>query len=134
MTEQTYWLYFEQGQHWTRHFCKKDFSHLSVLFEREGRWMILNPNQHQLEVFVYAELAKPVNVQGKAKILKVTTCIYKSKHINMRLLCGRWCVPIVKYITGIGGWSLTPYGLYKELCAMAKYNVYSHGVQKVEIQ
>lgn len=133
MTEQTYWLYFEEGKHWTRHFCKKGFSHVSVLFLKKGRWMILNPNQHQLEIIVYGENKEPKIVPKEVRILKVTTFEDKKKHVNMRLFYGLSCVPIIKYITGIRGWSLTPYGLYKELCAMAKYQSYSHGVQKVEM-
>lgn len=134
MTEpQIYWLYFEQGQHWTRHFCKKGFSHLSILFMREGRWVILNPNKYQLEVYIFKEGIEPSPLPEDVRILKVITVADKTKSVNMRPLCGLWCTTIIKYATGIGGWSVTPYGLYKELCAMAKYGNYSHGVQSVEI-
>ena len=133
MTEQTYWLYFEQGKHWTRHFCKKGFSHLSILFLCAGRWVILNPNHHQLEVYIFKEGKEPPTLTKDVRILKVTTLVDKNKSVNMRPLCGLWCTVIIKYATGIGGWSITPYGLYKELTSMAKYQQYSHGVQSVEI-
>ena len=95
--------------------------------------MILNPNKYQLEVYVFKEGQEPPTLTKDVHILKVTTVVDKNKSVNMRPLCGLWCTAIIKYATGIGGWSLTPYGLYKELCSMAKYGQYSDGVQKVEI-
>ena len=133
MTEQTYWLYFEKGNHWTRRFCRKGFSHVSVLFSHNGKWVMLNPNLHKLETHIFNIKRLPTITDKDVRVLKVTIIVDKDKHVNMRLFYGLSCVPIIKYITGIRGWSVTPYGLYKELCSMAKYGQYSHGVQHVEI-
>ena len=133
MTEQTYWLYFEPGEHWTRHFCRKGYSHVSVLFSQNGKWVMLNPNLHKLETHIFKTKERPTLIHKEVRTLKVTVTVDKDKHINMRLFYGLSCVPIIEYITGIRGGSVTPYGLYKELCSMAKYVQYSNGVQHVEI-
>ena len=133
MTEQTFWLYFEPGQHWTRHFCKTGYSHLTVLFQQNGHWIMLNPHLHKLETHIFKTRGKPTLKDAKSRVLKVRMIINKDKHVNMRFFYGLSCVPIIKYITGIRGWSVTPYGLYKALCRMAKNSHYRHGVLKVEI-
>ncbi len=119
------WLIFRDGKHKLQRILKSKFGHISLLYKDDFNWILISPNEDNLEVVIL-----PYNIKANAptwlaanKTMIVVKVIYKIKEKSdkfPRLLIGFTCVSFVKYFLGYKDFSVTPYQLYKNLRKLKK--------------
>lgn len=124
------WLIFRDGDHRLGSILRKDFGHVNVLFKDDYNWIEIAPDKYALKVEIFpfsiTEDVPSFLIKAGMRVFKV---VYeeeiKSKFFP-RLLIGFSCVSFIKYFLGYKDYSITPYGLCKNLTKLKK-NIIQYG-------
>lgn len=118
MNNNEFWLIFRNGDHIVSRLLKNGFGHISVLMKDQYNWLLLDPTSTRLTVTILPFSADQNVPDILTEDKNVSVVHMKTKQKKPKLWVLPWnisCIGIVKYITGIRGFFLTPYRLYKSL-------------------
>ena len=103
-------IVFEDGEHWTRPFLKKGFTHCWAAYYQpyDDSWTMLNPsNSHTQVVRMISEVFEPF-IEDKAQVWAVP----EQNYVRYPVLT---CVEFVRAILGLSKPIFTPHQLYRYL-------------------
>ena len=122
------WFIFEEGHTWYHRILKRGFGHVSFLGRDKYNWFRFNPLDHALDFQILpAIIENRVELLAKERFTKVVYVEYRTKKIGKKW--PRWnpflnCVSLLKYLTGLTIFSMTPYGFYKKLIRLSAHKNY----------
>lgn len=147
----TYWVVFTNTDKWWGCLLKKNFSHVCIVFQDEyGFWTTFNPADQHLEISLVPFTEKDQNTKNYPKLLRNSgyhvvkiekiekiNGFSKIKWYNIKIGLFFNCVTLCRYFMGIGASRITPYGFYKQLCYLGRYENwkqrYNNGISSVQV-
>jgi len=103
-----YYIVFTEAnkRYWYMRWLKKGFSHCFVLKADRGVWIKCDAGHGELTTDV---------IKDCDKLLENCIIVKINSKPRKKWIMLNTCVSMVKLITGLSGWSLTPYQLYKRI-------------------
>jgi len=129
------WIVFEKGDFWTKKYLKKGFGHLLVISKSDVNWYMFNPRIHGMDFQVCKSNPDIDLIESwRKQDVKIVHITYQGEcnQSFFSFLKPGTCVNIVKYLTRLKVFALTPYGLYRKLYKMRRSQKYPSHIQEIK--
>lgn len=101
-------------------FTRKNFHHVYLITKANGGCMVMSPTPYSCEIDIYPDTVDSFIQALPADVTAIVPYVAYSGNLKSYRPRGIInCVTLTKYFLGVGGFSFTPYGLYKKLMRLS---------------